>query len=166
MKEKKFKSHYDRERVISNGGSRIKVKYRAEVDKKGVIDLVEDGEENLYDFIQSHADSVNIHRIIERFNRGEVDVLSRIQGVFGDFTNLPTSYAELLNRVIEGENEFAKLPINVRSEFNHSFAEFLSAVGTDRWYDALGIAKPGSEQESSVEIEKGKEYKEGAEKTE
>lgn len=138
----KVKNHFDRERVHSNVGKRTKVKYSPEVDKNGVLNLREVGEEDLYGFIQSHADSVNIHRIIERFNRGEADVLSRVQGVFGDFVNVPKSYAELLNRVIEGENEFKQLPLDVRSKFNHSFAEFLTAAGSDEWYSVLGIEKP------------------------
>lgn len=140
----KFKNHYSRQRKQSNVGDPIKKIYQAEVDKKGVINLVEIGEENLYDFIQSHADSVNIHRIIERFSRGEVDVLSKVQGAFGDFTTLPTTYAELLNRVIQGENEFAKLPVEVKAKFNHSFADFLTNAGTDEWFEKLGMEKPNT----------------------
>ena len=117
---KKFKTQYDRARVHSEHGTALKRKYHARVDKNGVINLVDDGFENVYDFIQSHKDSCDINRMIERYARGEVDVLSKVQGVFGDFTEFPKTYADMLNHLIDGERHFNELPIEIKNSFNNS----------------------------------------------
>lgn len=102
-----FSTQYrSRTRFISNGGQRERILYQPKFDENGVMDLVESGKEDLYDFIQSHAEAVDIHVILARFQNGDVDALSRVQGAYGDFTNMPTSYAELLNRVNEGQSFF------------------------------------------------------------
>lgn len=50
-----------RTRFISNGGQRERILYQPMFDENGIMDLVEAGREDFYDFIQSHADSVDIH---------------------------------------------------------------------------------------------------------
>lgn len=133
-----FRNH---QRVHSNPGSRIKKKYGAIYDEKGRLELEEKGTENLYDYIQSFAESCDIHVILKRYSNGEVDVLSKVQGMYGDFTQFPATYAEMLNRVIEGENFFKELPVDVRGKFGHSYSEFLASIGSPEFFDALGLNK-------------------------
>lgn len=114
------------ERVRSGHGDPIKILYTPEFDKKGVMNLVESGRENLYDFIQSHADSVDIHVILKRFQDGDASVLSRVQGAYGDFTQMPKTYAEMLNSLIAAENAFNALPVDERAKYGHSFQRWLS----------------------------------------
>ena len=125
----KFPSLYDkRERVISNSGNPFKKIYKPVVRDDGVLDLVEAGEESLYDSIQSWKDSVDINVILARYANGDVDALSKVQGAFGDFSQFPKTYAEMLNRVIQGKQMFASLPLEIREKFNHNFAEFIAAM--------------------------------------
>lgn len=135
---KKFRTQYDRVRKYSNIGSPIHIIYGPKYDENGSLDLVEVGKENIYDLIQSHADSVDIHVILKRFEAGEYDVLNKLQGIYADVTDLPKNYAELLNKVIAGENAFLELPVELRAKFNHSFAEFLQSAGTDEWFEKIG----------------------------
>lgn len=128
-----------RPRIIANSGTGVKVLYAPQFDKDGNMELVESGRENLYDFIQSHSDSCNIHLILERFARGDVSVLSRVQGSFGDFTDMPGTYAELLNTVIEGEQYFMGLPIETRAKFDHSFQKWLVSSGSADWLEKMGV---------------------------
>lgn len=79
---------------------------------------------------------------MKRFANGETDVLSRVQGFYGDVSDFPVTYAEMLNRVIEGENFFKDLPVDVRSKFGHSYSEFLASIGTPEFFDAFGMSKP------------------------
>lgn len=141
-------------RVRANSGSGVKVLYTPRFDEAGNMDLVESGRENLYDFIQSHADSCNIHLILERFARGDVSVLSRTQGSFGDFTDMPGSYAELLNTVISGEQYFMGLPIETRAKFDHSFQKWLVSSGSAEWLEKMGVKlepEPTTQTAPSVE---------------
>lgn len=122
-----FRTQFDaHDRVHSGHGDPVKILYTPEFDKHGVMNLVESGRENLYDFIQSHADSVDIHVILKRFQDGDASVLSRVQGVYGDFTQMPKTYAEMLNSLIAAENAFNALPVDERAKYGHSFQRWLS----------------------------------------
>lgn len=125
------------ERFLSNPGSPVKILYGPEFDDKGRMNLVEKGRENLYDFIQSFKESVDIHVLLKRFANGETDVLSKIQGFYGDFSEFPRTYADLLNTVNEGEAFFNGLPVEVRSKFGHSFPVFMSALSDGSLSDIL-----------------------------
>ncbi len=131
-------------------GDPVKILYSPEFDKNGVMTLKESGRENLYDFIQSHKDSVDIHKIMQRFEEGDVNVLSKVQGQFGDFSQFPKTYAEMLNQVIEGENAFNGLPLEVREKFGFSFQQWLASAGSDEWKSKMGFA---SDPAPSVSVE-------------
>lgn len=146
----RFRDLYgQRERVIENPGTPVRVLYASKVADDGNIELIPSGTENLYDFIQSHRDSVDIHVILQRFANGDTAALSRVQGNYGDFTDMPKTYAELLNTMIAGENYFNSLPLETRARFDHSFEKFM--VSMDNMPDF--IQKLGFEvKESSKDI--------------
>lgn len=132
----------DRRRFRTNHGDRMHKLYGAVYDEQGRIRLEEKGEESLYDHIQSFAESVDIHVLLKRFANGEPDVLSRVQGFYGDFTGLPTNYAQLLNTVNDGERMFNSLPVEVRAEFGHNFHEFMNALVDGSLMERLGYSDP------------------------
>ena len=145
--ETRYRPHQS---VNSNPGDPVKVLYSPVFDRKGVMSLEESGRENLYDFIQSHRDSVDIHKILERFASGDVSALQQRSGVFGDFTEMPKTYADLLNTVIAGERTFDSLPRDVREKFGNSFHQWLAQAGSEEWNVAMGLV-PASEPESAPE---------------
>lgn len=120
-----FNSH---SRVYQEPGNGDRVLYNSIVQDDGSVELVESGRENLYESIQSHKDSCDIHVLLARFHAGDPEALSRVQGVYGDFTEMPKSYAELLNAVIAGNNMFMSLPVEVREKFDHSPEKFMAAM--------------------------------------
>lgn len=136
----KFNTQYDRRApVYQEPGSGIKVVYSPRYSDKGVLDLVATGSENLYDYIQSHKESTDIHVLLERFVNGEDDVLSRMQGFYADVTSMPKTYAEVLNAVIVGEETFARLPIDVKQRFDNSFAVWLSSMDKPDFSERMGV---------------------------
>lgn len=139
----KFKTQYDKkERVYCSSGDPIKLLYGLEVDKDGVTQLVEKGKYDLYEFIQSHADSVDIHKILERFQNGDVDALNKYQGYYADITDAPKTFAEALNTVIKAKDLFNSLPLDVREQFDHSPEKFIASLGTQKFLDAVGAKSP------------------------
>lgn len=120
-----FMSH---ERVRKVPGSVEHTLYSSRIADDGSVELVESGKENIYEAIQSHKDSCDIHVLLARYHNGDVTALSRVQGTYGDFTSMPQSYAELLNMVIKGENLFNSLPVEVRAKFDHSLEKFIVAM--------------------------------------
>lgn len=136
----KFNTQYDaRDRIISHPGNPIKQLYTGSYNERGQVELKEDGTEDLYAFIQSFAESTDIHAILKRYQNGEVDVLEKVQGFYGDFTEMPHTYAEALQRIADSEKVFMSLPVEVRAKFGHSFSEFLAASQEVDFLDRLGV---------------------------
>jgi hypothetical protein len=135
-----FKTQYDaRDRVFSDPGSPEHITYAGHYDEKGRVVLEESGRENIYDFIQSHAESCDIHVLMKRYQNGDVDALSQKQGFYGDFLDFPKTYAEALNHMNEMERQFMSLPVDTREKFGNSFTEFLAASAEPDFLDRLGI---------------------------
>lgn len=144
----KFPSLYDkRERVYCNAGNPLKKIFKPVVRDDGVVDLVESGEESLYDSIQSWKDSVDINVILARYANGDVDALSKVQGAYGDFTQFPTTYAEMLNRVIQGKHMFESLPLEIREKYNHDFGQFIAAMDKPDFWEQFNAPEPVKEGE-------------------
>lgn len=137
-----FKTQYDaRERVFTEPGSPEHITYAGHYDEKGRVVLEESGRENIYDFIQSHAESCDIHVLMKRYQNGDVEALSQKQGFYGDFLDFPKTYAEALNHMNEMERQFMALPVETREKFGNSFTEFLAASAEPDFLDRLGIKK-------------------------
>lgn len=138
--EKPFKTQYDaRDRIQSHPGNPIKQLFSGSYNERGQVELKPDGTEDLYAFIQSFAESTDIHAIMRRYQNGEVDVLEKVQGFYGDVTEMPKTYAEALQRIADSESVFMSLPVDVRAKFNHSFSEFLAASNDSDFLDRLGV---------------------------
>lgn len=135
-----FNTQYDaRDRIQTNPGNPIKQLYAGSYNERGQVELREDGTEDLYAFIQSFAESTDIHAIMRRFESGEVDVLEKVQGFYGDVTEMPKTYAEALQRIADSEKVFMSLPVDVRAKFGHSFSEFLASSNDADFLERLGV---------------------------
>lgn len=136
-----FPTMYDaRDRIFANPGSRTRDVYTAKVSHEGSIELEKTGEENLYDYIQSFAESCDINTIVKRYANGDVSALSKTQGIYDDLTNYPKTYAELLNTVIAGEKAFMELPLETRAKFNHDYRQWLVAMDDmPSWMAAMNL---------------------------
>ncbi|UPW41008.1 internal scaffolding protein [Sigmofec virus UA08Rod_5764] len=142
MNVSKYRVGYtrDADRVYQEPGSQVKTLYGPIFDKQGHMSLQETGQENIYDYIQSHADSVDIHVILKQFQQGDVSVLSRVQGAYGDFTQMPKTFAEALNTLIAAEQYFNGLPVDVRAQFGHNFNQFIASMDAPDFTSRMGIA--------------------------
>lgn len=130
-----FNTQYDRLGVRgtpSVPGSGMKDTFKMHVDKDGKRELRKSGEYNLYAEIQSYKDSVSIDYILARFMNGDETALSRAQGIYGDFTEMPRTLAELQQRVIDAENLFNTLPLNIKEKYNFSASEFFAQLDSDK----------------------------------
>ncbi|UPW41038.1 internal scaffolding protein [Sigmofec virus UA08Rod_5692] len=135
----KFKTQYDEHtRVNCDPGNPVKDVYSAFYDVDGVLKFEKSGQEDLYGFIQSHAESCDIHVILERFAAGETDVLSRAQGFYADTSDMPKTYMEVLNSVLAGEQAFAELPAEVKRQFGNSFSVWVASFDKPDFAEKMG----------------------------
>ena len=137
MHKNKFRTQFDRKAVPYPATTSIVTDYQLSLAPDGKEVLVAVGEHDIYPEIQSHAKSVDINEIVLRYQRGDIDVLAQRAGMYGDFTNMPTSYAELYQNVLDAQAYFDSLPLEVRQKFDHSFSKFFTSIGTPEFEAAF-----------------------------
>lgn len=126
---------------ISEPGSGIKQLYRGVLDKEtGMITLVENGKKNLYAEIQSYKDMCDINKIVSRYVNGEIDILNQVQGVYGDFSASPSSLADALQQAYDSEQQFNRLPVDIKQKFDNNWRIWLNSFGTEEWFRAMSVS--------------------------
>lgn len=142
-------------RISANPGSPVKVLYGGRYDANGRVVLEKKGEENLYDYIQSFRDSVDLNVILARFANGDVEALNKAQGFYADVTDFPMNMADALNRINQAEEMFKALPLEIRQKFDCSFEQFLAQSGTEDWMSKMGFesSAPVESEISPVQVD-------------
>ena len=99
-------------------GCRVRSRYRKDC-RENPPKLVKVGETDQYGFIQSFKDSCDLGRIVERAMAGDTSVLQRVQGIYTDCTDVPSTMTELMNLGIIGKNAWDNLPDEVKAKFQN-----------------------------------------------
>lgn len=147
-------------RFVTESGDRYKKTYYPVIDDAGHFDLKEKGVVDTYAEIQSHADSVDINRIIARLADGDVSVLEKHKGFFADVSEIPNNYAAFLQIKSDAELVFADLPVEIREQFNFDPGEFIASFGTEKFYNIFKSESAADEvvdnivKESVADVEK------------
>lgn len=89
------------------------------------IELTQDGEVDIFDSIQELSDYVDIDNIVKRYNNGEVDVLEKVQGFYGDLTSMPVDMRGIYDLNAKGKSLFDALPDAVRDQIG-DYKSFMS----------------------------------------
>lgn len=110
---------------------------------------VESGTVNIYDEIQSHRQSVELSTLLQRYAQGDVTALNQIEGVYADVVDMPSTYAELFNRVRDAENSFNALPDDVRALFDNSPVSFWQSIGTPEFATKIAELDAKAKKDSS-----------------
>lgn len=129
-----FRNKYEKhDRVNADPGSPIKIEYQLRIVDNSE-EIVETGKSNLYEYIQSHADSVDITKILERCALiQDYSILNRIPASFMDVTDMPGNLAEAYAHVQDAKNFFDRMPIDIKEKYQNNFVEFMSDIGSDRF---------------------------------
>lgn len=128
--------------IFSNPGDPKHPIYKPVVGKDGVVDLEISGYENTDEIIQSYAESTDIRVILQRVAAGEVQLLNQRNAMFGDFTGMPKTYAEMLQLHINSNRLFESLPLDVRQQFNNDPNQFFAQAGNSEWFEKLDPILP------------------------
>lgn len=132
----KFRNQYDKiepHTFLSNPGDPIRQDYIA--NEQG--DPIPSGKTNLYEEIQSHRASVELSTLLQRFAAGDETALNKIEGIYADVADAPSSLAELHERVRQAEEYFRDLPEGLRALFNDNPIEYVMSVGSTEFLDKI-----------------------------
>lgn len=129
-----FRNKYEEHKhVYTEPGSPVKIEYQLRIVDNSE-EIVETGKSNLYEYIQSHADSVDITKILERCALiQDYSLLNRMPTGFMDVTGMPTNLAEAYAQVQDAKNFFDRMPVDIKEKYSNNFVEFIADLGTDRF---------------------------------
>lgn len=131
----KYRSAERSAQFASDPGSPEKITYHGRVETDGIITLVEDGIINIQEQIDSYEPSTDIYNIINNLG---MDALRADTGNYFDATEVPKSYAEMLQLFIDGEKAFERLPVEVKQKFDNDFNKWFATAGSEEWLKKCG----------------------------
>lgn len=138
-----FRTMYDDfERVPTAAGNPEEIEYAPVIGEDGVLSLEPVGTIDLRSQIDSYRESCDLNVLLSRYANGDASALSATQGNYFDAVGMPRTYAEMLNTVISAENQFMKLPLNVRERFDNSFHRWLSLMDNPVEFNRLMGIEP------------------------
>lgn len=146
----KFRNQFtnDSNVFVSNAGSKIVADYGLITAEDGSTAVGVIGEKNLDAIIQSNKDTGNVALLVAKYNAGDEEALNKVRGVYGDFRNMPTTYAEMVSRLNECRSLFEALPVDIKEQFDNNPDVFWSEYGTERFNN---IVAGGFEQSANNE---------------
>lgn len=98
-----FRTQFDRIRTQSNVGSPIKPYRAGKLDAKKNVKVETKGSTNLYAYINSFADSVDIHVLLARFANGDKEALIQRAASFIDISELPNNINDFIELYKNGQ---------------------------------------------------------------
>lgn len=134
----------DRSRCFANHGSRFRDKNVLVYDRDGGRHLEKVGEEDLFEIIQSHRDSVDLKKILERcMMTGDVSALHQRQGIYTDTTALPNNARDYHQILINAEAIYNGLVDDVKSnlDFNSFLETFADPTALRKLVESRNVEK-------------------------
>ncbi len=135
----KFRNQFtaDSNLFVSNPGTKIVADYGLVTAEDGSSFVGVVGEKNLDAIIQSNKDTGNVALLVAKYNAGDEEALNRVRGVYGDFRNMPTTYAEMVSRLNECRIVFEALPVDIKEQFDNNPDVFWSEYGSERFNNII-----------------------------
>lgn len=156
----KYSQFSDPNDFVSCPGDKFHVLYSPIIKADGSIELVESGKDDIQEFIESFKDQTDMTYILQRMAAGDQSVLNQSMPLYGDFTDMPKTYAESLQLVIDKERQFMELPLDVRNKFDNDFRKWFAQSGSEEWYEKMSPVIPNFENERTESSEDSQEVKE------
>lgn len=115
---------------VTPHGSSIYIHREPRFDGERTI-LVETGTSNIQDSINSFAPYCDMEYMLSRLRLGDTSVLVQKSPLYGNFANLPSNPADVLNIVHSAEGQFARLDIEEKQKYNNDFRVWLANMLRD-----------------------------------
>lgn len=151
--KKEEKEVVQKKHFYSNPGSPIVDKYGSHIAPNGDVIVEVTGKEDLYSYIQSFAESCDIHVILKKFLAGDESVLNQRVGAFIDTTDYPTNLADFLNLTNKAKDLFATLPVEIKERFDNDENKFITSLGTDDFINKLKLDPKVMNEEVKTQAE-------------
>lgn len=146
----KYAKVSDPNSFVTNPGSQDKILYSPIVNPDGTVTLEESGKENIKEKINAQLPVTDMAWIVKQIALGNTSVLAQKTPIYGDFTQMPRSYAEVLQLYIDGQRAFDTLSADIRAKFDNDFMQWFAQAGTESWNEKMNLLKPDPEDPAAV----------------
>lgn len=162
-----FYTYYNKSKVVySDSGSPNRILKQLQYDEDELDFVLKDvGVTNQYEEIQSYRDSTDLAIILRHIDKNALNGMvssfdiSDIENLgVSDFTQLPKSYADILNLQKKATNVFNGLDEDIRKEFNYNPTAFVNSFATPQFneimenvYKKRGITKDNKDESTHVD---------------
>lgn len=143
----------DLEKIETCPGDRYHQLYKSKVRHDGVIELIPDGTEDIWQKINAEVEKTDMAYILRQMQLGDMSAFTRMPN-YADISEFPTNYQEVLQVMIDRERDFYAMPLDVREKFNNNFYYWLATLGTEEWFETMGISdqkEPSASEEKEDE---------------
>lgn len=139
-------------KFVTAAGQRFKKEYVGELNEDGSIYLRETGVIDTQKMIEADAVGSSVPEIIARALAGDVSVV-RNDGFYGDITQMPSTYAEILNTVNAAHRAFDELDVDIKSKFAFNFEQWFATMNTEEWYGKMNMMPQSVKEDVQKEVE-------------
>lgn len=147
-------------KTITPTGEKEENVWELKIDEKGNETFYISGKTNVYDKIQAHLEETKLENILAKcIDMGDTTLLDQRKGFYADITEMPKTWIEAQNKLINAENIFNNLPLEIRKKYNNNFNKYLAEVGSETWLENMGLLKEET-KETEIKKEEVKENKE------
>lgn len=123
--------------VPQDFSSPTRPKYVPEKQPDGSFELVQHGEENIYELIQSHRDEVDLRLLLQKCAaRGDYSLIQQRKPVYGDLMGIPHDFTDAQNRILLCRKRYDALSDDTKSAFR-GFDDFVDQVTSGKFTDEV-----------------------------
>lgn len=130
-------------------GSRFRDKYRVFLNERGYKTIEKVGETDIQELINSYADSVDLHKILEKcMLTGDTSALQIVQGVYADLTGYPADSRVAHDLMLKSRLVYEGLPSAQRAlypTFDDFMEVFANADNIKAFVDSMKAPATTSE---------------------
>lgn len=137
---------------VSCPGEQHHILYSAKVNADGTIDLVESGKVDIKAEINSQREFTDIEYITRQIMNGDNSSL-REGGFYGDMTQMPKTFAEVLQLNIDAQASWDALTADQKRSFDNDYNKYFATAGTEEWASKLGYVKKEEVKEGEKVVE-------------
>lgn len=118
---------------VSCPGRRLVPTFSESYDDDGVYTVIESGSFDIQDQINSFKDDCDIYCILRKVGSGETELLDKRVGSYLDVTSLPSNLHEAHKVMVQSQDFFNSLPLDVRLLYNNNYRQFVADFGSERF---------------------------------
>lgn len=93
------------------------------------------GSHSIKEYINSFNDTTDIKKIFEKYQAGDISVLTRRVGEFVDSVGAPETLLDAKLMMMNGEKLYGDLPVDIKNKYDNSVDKFIEACFNGKIYE-------------------------------